>query len=215
MKNYIDIEKIPELAALKDELIETVINDTMHFFENIPDEQKIKYDKIQSADFLKSYSLQIKHNEKMQVCCGGKKTDLFNFIVNESEHNCNNGNGPRAEEINSLLGVTADHCELPLFCKMQHLIPEKLSAAWLVFYKTDACVTEDQGYDQDLILVNILLEDLSHGDFEVTVKDEKKTLNKKGDYCIFNGALPHKTHFTGGEGAFLVFVINGSEISID
>lgn len=215
MKNYININEIPELASVKEQLIEAAVKDLSYYFANLPDEQKIKYDKIQAADFIKMYSVPIKYDEEVDCPCSGNKIELFNFTADGPEQSYNNGSGPQVSDIDNLIGDPVSHYNLPFFSNVLMLIPEKLRAAWIFFYKKGATVIEDEGHGHDTILLHLLLEDIDNGEFVTIIKNEARQFTKKGDYFIFDGIVPHRAYFTGDTAAFLVFAANNKDIIKD
>jgi hypothetical protein len=82
-----------------------------------------------------------------------------------------------------------------------------LRTGWVFFYKNGALVEEKDGHGHTTIMIHFLLEDIE-GNFVVHVNGEEKILNKKGDYCIFNGIHPHGANFLGKEAKFLTFAAN-------
>jgi hypothetical protein len=207
MKNFIDINEVPWLLNVKSNLIEAALEDLSDFFLKLPPEQKTKYNKIQQTDFIKMYAVPIYFDQKVHCPCSGSNNELFNFTVDGPEQNYEGGNGIKAKEIDEIVGPLFPSQDKSLFRKTTNLFPDQLRTGWVFFYKNGALVEEKDGHGHTTIMIHFLLEDIE-GNFVVHVNGEEKILNKKGDYCIFNGIHPHGANFLGKEAKFLTFAAN-------
>ena len=212
MENFIDISKVPCLFKIKDDLVDLTTKDLSHFLEKMPIEQNIKYNKILNTSFIKMYSIPIKYGEDIDCPCKGDMNEIFNFTVDNPEYNYNLGNGPMAEQIKKIMGNLHKNYNLNFFNNLLSIIPKWLAVGWIFFYKKGALVNEDEGHGHTTILVHFLLDDIEDGDFVVNVNNEEKKLNKRGDYFIFNGILPHGAYLTGDKATFLTFAMNEEDL---
>lgn len=211
MKNFLDINQIPGLASSKDALIHNANVDLSEFMHKMPIEQKVKYNNIVAADFIKMYSIPVKYSQD-NCPCNGPIKELFNFTVDGPEQNYNLGTGPFAEQIKTIAGDLYEHHHLPFFRNLLNIIPEQLKVAWIFFYTQGASVTEAHGHGHTTIMVHVLLEDIKNGEFVIDVNGETRKISKQGEYFIFNGILPHGATLTGDDAKFLSFAMNSEDL---
>lgn len=211
MKNFLDITQVPNLAYVKEALIQSANADLSEFMHKMPAEQRAKYNNIVAADFIKMYSIPVKYSED-NCPCNGPIKEIFNFTVDGPEQNYNLGTGPFAKQIQAIAGDLYEHYHLPFFRNLLDIIPEQLKVAWLFFYTKGASVTEAQGHGHTTIMVHLLLEDINNGDFIIDVNGETKKINKQGEYFIFNGIFPHGASLTGDDAKFLSFAMNAEDL---
>lgn len=214
MENFIDINNLNWLSKIRDNLIEEVSKDLEYFLLNMPVEQKIKYQKIQDTEFIKMYALPIYYDKEKFCPCSGETKELFNFTIDGPEQNYDGGNGPKAREMEQLIGQNYSYDGNYLFSNILKLIPHEIRTGWVFFYKEGAVVNEPNGHGHTTIMIHFLLHDIEEGYLEVNVNGEIKKFNKKGDYFIFNGILPHSANFNGKKAKFLTLAMNEEDLRI-
>jgi len=211
MKNYFDLSEIPSITKNKDKLVEYANKDIQQYLKELPSTEKTKLDIILDKDFIKMYYVAIRYTQAKGLP-ERDMDEIFNISVDSVEQNHENGSGLRAKEIQELVDMNYYPITTPFFENTLSLIPSFAHSSWIIFYKQGAIV-HPHDHDDTTILIHILLEDITDGEFIIDVKGEKKTLTKKGEFFIFCGGNTHSALFTGHEAKFITISIEHNNIN--
>lgn len=193
-------------TLLSSNFIDTISLEYNNFLKNMPESQHKKLKAIKESDILRYFLVFIKYN------FGKVTTPFFNlFDIHCSDFNKNDGPDGNLTPNRGILGDQKDLLiknindikdPSPLlnsFDKSLEIInslPFEPSVCGFLHFLPGAVIHKHK-HDPNHSVIHLLLEDILDGKLWVEVGDEFQTLNKRGDFIMFDQFNYHQAKLIG------------------